>query len=236
MNTKMLLTASCFSMLLLGCNQEPAQSPLETNTEQASYIIGYSSIKQMVDSGAYDLDNTAFLNGVQDALASADSKLSPEVTKEAMQQFQEEMQAKAKLEQDSVAADNLAAGLAYMAENATKEGVIVDPAGFQYKILTEGTGPKPASEASTVKVNYEGKVIDGTVFDSSYERGEPIEFALNRVISGWTKAVQLMPEGSTWEVTIPPELGYGAGGAGGAIGPNATLIFKIELIKADAGK
>lgn len=238
MNTKKTLLISLFSFLLVSCNQseqgsELAESPLETNVQQASYIIGYSTMSQLVSRGELELDNTAILNGVRDALNNADSRLSEEVMQQAMTQYQEQIQAKVKEKQETLAAKNLATSQAYMAENATKEGVVVDKSGIQYKVLTEGKGPKPQSVESTVRVNYEGRLIDGTVFDSSYQRGEPIEFALNRVIKGWTEALQLMPEGSTWEITIPPELGYGAGGTGSVIGPNATLIFKVELIKSD---
>ncbi len=222
--------------ILISCNQKAAeskQSSLETNVEQASYIIGYNSIKQLVSQGDLDLDKTAMINGVSDALDNADSKLTAEVMQQAMQQYQQAIQEKVKAAQEAAGAANLAEGKAYMEANAKKPGVIVDKSGVQYKILIEGKDPKPESTTSTVRVNYEGRLLDGTVFDSSYQRGEPIEFALNRVIKGWTEAVQLMPEGSTWEVTIPGDLAYGPGGTGGVIGPNATLIFKIELIKAN---
>ena len=127
--------------------------------------------------------------------------------------------------------DPLAAGQAFLAENAKKPGVTTLPDGLQYSILKEGTGPKPTT-SQTVTVNYEGTLIDGTVFDSSYKRGEPISFGVTQVIPGWTEALQLMPVGSTWMLYIPSNLAYGARGAGGAIGPNETLIFKVELISA----
>ena len=209
-NTKLALSGILMMVMLTACNQganEPEQSPLESNIEQASYVIGYNSIQQLVSRGDLTLDDTAIMNGVTDALKGKDSRLTEEVTQQAMQQFQADMQAKAESVKNEASAANLAAGIAYMEANAKNSDVTVDISGFQYKVLTEGLGNKPSSETSTVKVNYEGRLIDGTIFDSSYERGEPIEFALNRVIKGWTKAVQLMPEGATWEVTIPPELG-----------------------------
>ncbi len=122
-------------------------------------------------------------------------------------------------------------GQKFLAENKTKEGVVTLPSGLQYKILTAGSGPKP-SKNQIVKVNYEGSLISGKVFDSSYQRGEPIEFPVTGVISGWVEALQLMPVGSTWMLYIPSNLAYGERGASGAIGPNETLIFKVELIAA----
>jgi FKBP-type peptidyl-prolyl cis-trans isomerase len=127
--------------------------------------------------------------------------------------------------------DPIAAGKAFLAENAKKPGVVTLPDGLQYSVIKEGTGPKP-TKSQTVTVNYEGKLIDGSIFDSSYQRGEPISFGVTQVIPGWTEILQLMPVGSTWMVYIPSDLAYGASGAGAAIGPNETLIFKIELISA----
>lgn len=122
-------------------------------------------------------------------------------------------------------------GQAFLAENAKQSGVVTLPSGLQYKIITAGTGPKPTS-SQTVEVHYEGTLIDGTVFDSSYKRGEPIEFPVTGVIRGWVEGLQLMTVGSTWMLYIPSELAYGSRGAGGAIGPDETLIFKVELLDA----
>ena len=129
-----------------------------------------------------------------------------------------------------MAETELEKGEAFLKENAKKDGVKTTASGLQYKVLKEGEGKSPKA-TDTVKVNYEGKLIDGKVFDSSYKRGEPIEFGLNQVIPGWTEGVQLMKEGATYEFTIPSKLAYGERGAGGEIPPNATLIFKVELIK-----
>jgi FKBP-type peptidyl-prolyl cis-trans isomerase len=129
--------------------------------------------------------------------------------------------------------DGLAQGQAFLAANGKKPGVVTLPDGLQYQILTEGKGPKPTA-TQTVTVNYEGSLIDGTVFDSSYKRGQPIQFGVNQVIPGWTEALQLMPVGSTWMLYIPANLAYGAAGApGGGIGPNETLIFKVDLISVN---
>lgn len=119
----------------------------------------------------------------------------------------------------------------FLADNAKKDGVTVTASGLQYKVITEGNGPKPTGPGDEVEVHYRGTLIDGTEFDSSYKRGQTITFPLNRVIAGWTEGVQLMPTGSKYELYIPSELGYGAQGAGGVIPPNATLIFEIELVK-----
>lgn len=124
---------------------------------------------------------------------------------------------------------NLTDGQKFLAENKTKEGVKTTASGLQYKVITLGTGTKPTAK-NTVKVNYEGRLIDGTVFDSSYQRNEPIEFPLSGVIAGWTEGVQLMPTGSKFQFYIPANLAYGETGAGGLIGPNATLIFDVELL------
>ena len=118
----------------------------------------------------------------------------------------------------------------YLEENAKKEGVQTTASGLQYRVLQEGTGPKPGAY-DEVEVHYKGMLIDGKVFDSSYERGEPISFLLGQVIQGWKEGVQLMPVGSKWQVFIPSELAYGPRGAGADIGPNATLIFEVELVK-----
>ena len=125
--------------------------------------------------------------------------------------------------------ENLAEGKTFLAENGSLPGVTTLPSGLQYKVIREGSGEKPLA-TSTVEVHYAGRLIDGTVFDSSVKRGEPAVFPLNGVIPGWTEALQLMPVGSKWEVYVPSELAYGAQGAGGVIQPNATLIFEIELL------
>lgn len=125
----------------------------------------------------------------------------------------------------------MSADTQFLEDNAKNDDVTVTASGLQYKVIEQGTGPKPDSPNSEVEVHYEGRLVNGKVFDSSYKRGEPITFFLNQVIAGWTEGVQLMPTGSTYELYIPSELGYGKQGAGGVIPPNATLIFKVELLR-----
>lgn len=131
----------------------------------------------------------------------------------------------------ATAEENKTAGATFLAENGKKEGIVTTASGLQYEVLTKGTGAKNPSATDTVEVNYEGKLLDGKIFDSSYQRGESISFPLNRVIAGWTEGVQLMTEGAKYRFYIPSELAYGTHGAGRDIGANATLIFDVELIK-----
>ena len=130
-----------------------------------------------------------------------------------------------------VAEANKKEGEEFLASNKTKEGVVTTASGLQYKVITAGTGPSPKA-SDKVSVHYRGTLIDGTEFDSSYRRGEPVSFPVKGVIAGWTEALQLMKEGAKWELYIPSELAYGPGGTGGPIGPNATLIFEVELLQA----
>ena len=146
-----------------------------------------------------------------------------------MQAYQEKAAAEQQAAQAACGEANLAASAAFLAENAAREGVVVTESGLQYEILEAGEGAKPGPE-DTVEVHYRGTLVDGTEFDSSYSRGETVTFGVGQVIAGWTEALQLMPVGSKWKLAIPPELGYGAGGAGQMIGPNAALVFEVELI------
>jgi FKBP-type peptidyl-prolyl cis-trans isomerase FklB len=146
-----------------------------------------------------------------------------------MRTFQTELRDKQQAKRKAEGDENLKAGEVFLAENRKKEGVVTLPNGLQYKILKAGGGRKP-TEADTVEVNYRGTLIDGTEFDSSYKRGKPVTFKVTGVIKGWTEALKLMPVGSKWQLFIPPQLAYGERGAGQAIGPNATLIFEIELL------
>lgn len=213
--------------------QSPApksQSPLvlTTDKDKTSYALGLS-IGKGLRRDSVEVEPKIFLRGLEDAMAGGKTLLTDEEAQAAMNALQNDLR-KAQGERMQQAAEkNKAAGEAFLAANKTKDGVVTLPSGLQYKILQEGTGPKPTASDSVV-CNYRGTLIDGTEFDSSYKRGQPATFPVGQVIKAWTEALQLMPVGSKWQLFIPSELGYGARGAGADIGPNATLIFEVELL------
>ncbi len=202
---------------------------LETDQQKLSYSLGLI-LGQQLKSQVEQLDYDAF----QDALKSVYSEATPKLTEEEVAKVMQGFQARKMEEQRKVVAEladaNLKKGVTYQSENAKKDGVKKTDSGLQYEILTAGDGKKPAAE-DTVKVHYLGTLTDGTKFDSSYDRGEPVSFPLNGVIPGWTEGLQLMNEGSKARFVIPAELAYGPGGMGNAIGPNETLVFEVELLK-----
>jgi FKBP-type peptidyl-prolyl cis-trans isomerase FklB len=198
---------------------------LNTQEQQASYGIGLQMGEQLAANPFEGLEISAVAAGIADAFAGEESKVSREDLQAAFQVISERMQAAA-AEQAKVLG---AAGEAYLAENAAKEGVTVTESGLHYEVIKQGEGEKPTAE-STVSVHYHGMLIDGTVFDSSVERGQPAEFPVGGVIAGWTEALQLMPVGSKYKLTVPANLAYGERGAGAAIGPHATLVFEVELL------
>jgi FKBP-type peptidyl-prolyl cis-trans isomerase FkpA/FKBP-type peptidyl-prolyl cis-trans isomerase FklB len=200
---------------------------LDTEEKKLGYIIGMDIGKSLREQGTtVDLDSLidavrATYNG--DALA-----MTVEEAAQVRREYVEKRQAEQQAEAAAVGQTNLVEGQKFLAENATKEGVQTTASGLQYKVETMGTGPKPVA-TDTVKVHYRGTLLDGTEFDSSYARNEPISFGLNRVIAGWTEGVQLMPVGSKFMFYIAPDLAYGEGG-GGPIPPNSTLVFEVELL------
>lgn len=193
-------------------------------------IVSYGIGRQMGDQLASDpfegLNAEAVSAGLMDSLGGKESPISQEQFAKAFTEIQEIMQAK-EAERSKVAA---AEGEAFLAENAKKDGVVVLESGLQYEILVEGDGEKPSAE-STVSTHYHGTLVDGSVFDSSVERGQPAQFPVNRVIPGWTEALQLMPTGSKWRLYIPQDLAYGAQGSGGRIPPYSALVFDVELLE-----
>ena len=210
---------------------------LETQTQKSSYVIGTDIGGRMAGQG-FEIDRPALIAGLEDSLTGAEPRLSEEEAQAVITTLMEERQAiaaeqqeKAEAERAEAAEKNRAEGEAFLAANKEKEGVVTTDSGLQYRVIVEGTGEKPTAE-DTVRVHYRGTLIDGTEFDSSYARGEPAEFQVNRVIAGWTEALQLMSEGAKWELYIPSDLAYGSRGAGADIGPDAVLIFEVELIKA----
>ena len=220
---------SLFAAPTAWAQDDPATAELKTFQQQAGYAIGQNIGANLKQTGvAIDLE--AFLRGMQDSLAGKKGLLSDEDIQKVLTEFDKQVQAKSAEQQKAMAANNLKAGAAFLAANAKKEGVKITESGLQYKITKPGTGARPKA-TSKVRVHYEGKLINGKVFDSSLKRGEPAEFPVNMVIKGWTEALQLMKEGGERELYIPSTLGYGTRGAGADIGPNATLIFKVQLIK-----
>ena len=206
----------------------PANAALDTTEQRLSYGIAYSLGQRLAADGV-PLQADAFSMGLADALEGTDPRLTQEEMAAEMQAYQEKMQGEQAAAQAVVGEANLAAATAFLAENAAREGVVVTDSGLQYEILEAGEGARPGPEDS-VEVHYRGTLIDGTEFDSSYNRDETVTFGVGQVIPGWTEALQLMPVGSKWKLAIPPELGYGTGGAGQMIGPNSALIFEVELI------
>ena len=231
MRTLLTLAASAIVSVALTSTataQQQVNSVKPTTAQDtASYAVGQQLGKSMIDQGL-DLDVNQLVAGLRDMMAGK-PLLSDEALQAAMMKLQQEQMARMQAENAKKAEAAKAKGEAFLAENKKKPGVMTTPSGLQYKVITEGTGKKPTKE-NTVKVHYTGTLIDGTVFDSSVKRGEPIEFPLGGVIAGWTEGVQLMSVGSKYTFYIPSDLAYGPNGAGGTIGPNETLIFEVELL------
>jgi len=201
---------------------------LKTQKDKVSYVVGLemgSSLKK----NKIDVDIEILIKGIKDALSEAKPLMTEQEMKETIIALQKDLQAKQQEQAKALGEKNKKEGESFLAENKKKKGVITMPSGLQYKILTDGKGKSPQA-TDTVTVNYKGTLIDGTEFDSSYKRGQPATFSVNSVIPGWTEALQLMKEGSKWQLFVPSNLAYGERGAGPAIGPNAVLIFEVELI------
>ena len=208
--------------------KEPEPMTLDTPEKRLSYGIALRMGERMAADGM-TMDVDAYAMGMRDAFDGAEPRLSEEEITAEMMAFQEKMQAERDGEQATVAAGNSEAGAAFLAENAQRDGVTVTESGLQYEVVVAGSGASPGVD-DQVEVHYRGTLIDGTVFDSSYDRGQTVTFGVTQVIAGWTEALQLMQEGATYKLYIPSDLAYGAGGAGQTIGPNATLIFDVELV------
>ena len=221
------LAAACLG--LVAVMQTPAADDgpaLESNLQRLSYMIGLQIGGSLRQQGLDEIDAAAVAAALDDVFAGR----NPRLTLEEMQAAHAAFQSGRAERQSRQAADNLAAGQAFLASNAENEGVVQAADGLQYRILRAAEGAMPAADDRVV-VHYRGRLLDGTEFDSSHGRGEPAEFMLGAVIPGWQAALQLMPVGSHWEVWIPAELAYGEQGAGGSIGPNQTLHFEIELLE-----
>lgn len=241
MFTKRLLVVGLMAATagLIGCNKKEEVKPVDdsaklaTLEQKANYIIGQRLAKNLQDGGLA-IEPDSFSLALTDVRDGKESRISEEEMQKIMQEVQQKAMAKQEEEQKKQSEANIAAGQKYLEENKAKEGVTVTASGLQYKVITEGKGAKPKA-TDTVTVNYTGKLIDGTVFDSSEKNGGPVSFPLDGVIAGWTEGLQLMPQGSKWEIVIPSELAYGAGGQG-PIPPSSTLIFEVELLEIKAAE
>ncbi|MEJ2680494.1 MAG: FKBP-type peptidyl-prolyl cis-trans isomerase [Gammaproteobacteria bacterium] len=219
------LAAAVFSF-----NGYAAEAPtLNTDLEKASYAIGLKYGESM-KRDLSELDVNLIIRGLSDGFNAKKPLLTEVETAQALTAFQQKKRAEMEKERAETADANRTKGEAFLAENAQKVGVEVTDSGLQYKILKAGKGDSPGPN-DTVTVHYEGTLVDGTVFDSSRQRGQPIQFSVNGVIPGWTEALQLMKPGAHWQLFIPSNLAYGEKGASSVIGPNETLIFDVELIK-----
>jgi FKBP-type peptidyl-prolyl cis-trans isomerase len=237
-----LLMACIMAFSLVACGDKTseetktAEPALESIEQRLSYMVGNNMAKQF-KRDEVEIDIDALQMGINDAVSDKESRLSEEQVQETIatlqeraQKRQQEQRAEQEKERAAAAEKNKADGEAYLAENAKKEGWVTTDSGLQYKVITAGTGAQPSAD-DTVSVHYKGTLIDGTEFDSSYSRGEPATFPVSGVIPGWVEALQLMKEKGKWQLAIPSDLAYGPGGTGGTIGPNATLIFEVELLE-----
>jgi FKBP-type peptidyl-prolyl cis-trans isomerase FklB len=209
-----------------------AAAPLTTRTQKFSYALGMNiatGLGTNLKKQSVEVDWNLVAQGLKDGAAGGKTRLTEDEAKAVLTEVQNDVR-KQQQEKTKEASDkNKSEGDAFLAANKGKEGVKTLPSGLQYKVITEGTGPKPTAN-DTVVCNYKGTLINGTEFDSSYKRGEPATFPVGGVIKGWTEALQLMPVGSKWQLFIPSALAYGERGAGADIGPNSTLIFEVELV------
>ena len=212
-----------------------ADKPEMGEKDKLSYSLGYtqgSGMAGFFKAQSIEVDNNVIMKAFNDGLTGVQASIADQEMRAIIATFQKNITAKRTEAMKESAEKNKKAGETFLTENQKKEGVVTLPSGLQYKVLKEGAG-NTAKATDQVKVNYKGTLIDGTEFDSSYKRGEPAVFQADKVIAGWTEALQLMKEGSKWEVYIPSNLAYGERGAGPIIGPNSTLIFEIELLSIE---
>jgi FKBP-type peptidyl-prolyl cis-trans isomerase FklB len=223
-----ILTTFTIVLLAIGCTAADKTPKLETLMDKVSYSIGLNIGKDFKAQNI-EVNPELLARGIKDAISDTKPLLTDEEIQEAIGSFQQERMAEAEEMAKAAGEKNRQEGESFLLENAKKEGVVTLPSGLQYKVIEEGTGKSP-EPGDQVTVHYRGTLVDGTEFDSSYERGEPVTFPVGGVIPGWTEALQLMKEGAKWQLFIPPSLAYGEKGAGQVIGPNSTLIFDVELI------
>jgi FKBP-type peptidyl-prolyl cis-trans isomerase FklB len=223
---KMIIAVSMAAAISVNVSAETVKV-LENDQQKVSYSFGLVLGKRM-QNDLPDLNVDLFMQGVKDAMENKAGLLTDDQVADVLAKFQRDMQQEQMEKVQKIADENSKVGSDFLAKNKQKEGVVTLESGLQYKILKEGKGPQPGAD-DVVKVHYTGSLINGEVFDSSVERGEPVTFPLNGVIAGWTEALQLMPTGSKWQLYIPSNLAYGANG-NRSIGPNETLLFDVELL------
>jgi FKBP-type peptidyl-prolyl cis-trans isomerase len=226
-NRYLPMLAFSLALFLSFCSTEE-KIELKDDKAKESYSVGYQ-FGQNLNKMEADLDPEVLSAAIRDGLSGKESRLSDEEMRAAVASLREKTVAAMQASIKEQAQKNLAEGEKFLAENKTKEAVKTTASGLQYKVIEEGEGSSPKA-GDTVSVHYRGTFVDGTEFDSSYQRGEPATFPLTGVIPGWTEALQLMKQGSKWVLFLPPELAYGERGAGSRIPPNSTLIFEVELI------
>ena len=225
MKSSVIIIAALFTTSVAFA-QDKAQ--LKDERDKVSYSIGVD-IGSTFKKQNMDINPDALLMGLKDASTGKTPQMTAEEMRTTMTNFSNSMREKQMAVAKEAGSKNAAEGQKFLAENKGKEGVKTTASGLQYKVVKEGTGPSP-KETDTVETHYRGTLLDGTEFDSSYARGEPATFPVNRVIKGWTEALQMMKVGSKYQLFIPPDLAYGERGAGQEIGPNSTLIFDVELL------
>lgn len=225
---KLLQAAVLTAFLVPGLAFAAKPVKLDNEDDRTNYSIGYKLGGDFKRQGV-NVRKDALLKGIEDAAKGREPQMSIEEMQKTMSELSRRVVAAQQQQRQQQGAENMKQGEAFLAQNAKKKGVTTLPSGLQYKVIKKGSGKKPTKN-DTVTVHYRGTLIDGTEFDSSHKRGEPATFGVGQVIPGWTEALQLMPEGSQWQLFIPSKLGYGARGAGNRIGPNSTLIFDVELI------
>ena len=212
--------------------KSPSSLVLKTDKDKVSYALGMN-LGANLKRDSVDIDTAIFVRALKDTVTGGKTLLTDSEARAALTQLQTEVRGK-QMEKMKLAGEaNKKEGDSFLAANKTKEGIVTLPSGLEYKILTQGTGPKPAA-TDTVVCNYRGTLINGTEFDSSYKRGQPATFPVSGVIKGWTEALQLMPVGSKWQLFLPAELAYGERGPSPEIGPNSTLVFEVELLSIQA--
>lgn len=223
-----IVATLALSLVLSACQSKQSKPELKTLQDSVSYSIGMDIGKNLKNQ-MIDVNPDVLAQALKDVSGDGEPMLTDDQARSAMMAFQTQMMAKHEEKMKAASEKNKKEGETFLAENKKKEGVVTMPSGLQYKVLTMGTGKKPKAN-DNVTLNYKGTLIDGTEFDSSFKRGEPVVFPVGGVIKGLSEALQLMPVGSKWQIFLPSHLAYGEQGTGAQITPNATLIFEVELL------